>query len=416
MTIGLDRSYWNLPRGVPRVYRRLGFLPLPQTDIALTAAASNLTPDEAHHALHALSTAGLLEDVADHPVRGRIWQLHDEVRVHARAQAAREDTSGTAEETLHRSLDWYQSGATAAEQLLTPAHRTVDRPLAYPPAQSLTFTERAEALAWLDGQQAQLMAAIRAGHAAGLYTSVWRLVWALWPLWHYGQVYSLWLEAHELALDAAQRDGAPLAQREILNTLGVGLRSAGRHDAAIGVFSRVRDMALMAADTAGQARVAHHGVGRRREAAELLQQARQQRVELGDSRGQALTDIVLGEIALDDSRPDEAIARFTTARALLLEEEDPHNAGRALAWLGRAHAHRGDFQIALDHGRTSIEELTRAGSRRWVGRSVEMLGQSAHESGHAQGARELFEQAMAAYEGFSSSDVERLRTRLRAVP
>lgn len=242
MTNGLDRSYWNLPRGIARVYRRLSLLPLPQTDTALTAAACNLPAEDAHQALHALAAVRLLEDVADHPVRGRIFRLHDAVRAHARAQAAREDTNGTAEETLHRALDWYQSGATAAERLLPPTHRRIDRPLAYPPAQPIAFTERAEALAWLDGQQAQLMAAIRAGHAAGLYTCVWRLVWSLWPLWHHIQVYSLWLEAHELALDAAQHDGAPLAQQEILNTLGIGLRSAGQHDAAIGAFTRVQNI------------------------------------------------------------------------------------------------------------------------------------------------------------------------------
>ncbi|MFI9202772.1 hypothetical protein [Streptomyces sp. NPDC053048] len=65
MTTGLDRTYWNLPRDVARVYRRLGLLPLPETDTALTAAACNLPAGEADRALRALSAARLLEDVAD---------------------------------------------------------------------------------------------------------------------------------------------------------------------------------------------------------------------------------------------------------------------------------------------------------------------------------------------------------------
>ncbi|RLU82484.1 hypothetical protein CTZ27_29570 [Streptomyces griseocarneus] len=418
----LDDTYWRLPRGVARVYRKLGMLPLPETDTALTAAACNLPPGEAEQALRALSAARLLEDVADHPVRGRVYRLHDAVRPHARAQAQREDTDGTADEVLHRALDWLQTGATAAEQTLTPAHRRLKRELAYPPAQPVVLTQRAEALAWLDGQQTQLMAAIRAGHAAGLYSCVWMLVWALWPLWHYSQVYSLWFEAHELGIDAAQRDGVPLPERELVNTLGVGLRSAGRYDAAIEAFARVRAMAAAAADAAGQAQavhelgVAHHGTGRRDEAHELLLTARQQRIELGDLRGQALTDIVLGEIALDDGRPDQAISRFTAARALLLQVEDPHNAARALAWLGRAHARSGDAQVALDHGRTAVEEFTRAGSRRWTGRSLEMLGQSTHEAGTPEAARGLFTRALSVYEPFSSGDADRLRGRLSDLP
>ncbi|MFF4531609.1 hypothetical protein ACFY1P_20350 [Streptomyces sp. NPDC001407] len=422
MAHGLDRVYWHLPRDVARVYRRLALLPLPETDTALTAAICNLTAEEAHQALRALSAARLLEDVADHPVRGRVHRLHDASRAHARAQARHEDTDGTAEEVLHRALDWFQTGATAAEEVLTPAHRRLDRPLAYPPAQPITFTQRTEALAWLDGQQTQLMAAIRAGHAAGLYPCVWMLVWALWPLWHHSQAYSLWLEAHRLAVDAAHRDRAGLPHRALLNTYGVGLRSAGQHDAAIEAFTRVRDMATAAADAAGQAQavhelgVAHHGAGRRRQAHDLLLTARQQRVELDDLRGQALTDIVLGEISLDDSQPDQAITRFTTARALLLQVDDPHNAARALAWLGRAHALSSDTQVALDHGRTAVEEFTQAGSRRWIARSLEMLGQTNHEAGHVPAARDLFTQSLNTYEPFSSRDADRLRGRLRDLP
>ncbi|MEU5417829.1 hypothetical protein [Streptomyces sp. NPDC020667] len=95
MTHGLDRAYWHLPRDVARVYRRLGLLPLPEADTALTAAISNLPTEEAHQALHVLSAARLLEDVADHPVRDRVHQLHDAARAHA--QARHEDTGGSSD-------------------------------------------------------------------------------------------------------------------------------------------------------------------------------------------------------------------------------------------------------------------------------------------------------------------------------
>lgn len=95
MTHGLDRAYWHLPRDVALVYRRLGLLPLPEADTALTAAISNLPTEEAHQALHVLSAARLLEDVADHPVRDRVHQLHDAARAHA--QARHEDTGGSSD-------------------------------------------------------------------------------------------------------------------------------------------------------------------------------------------------------------------------------------------------------------------------------------------------------------------------------
>ncbi|MFI9311016.1 tol-pal system YbgF family protein [Streptomyces triculaminicus] len=112
-----------------------------------------------------------------------------------------------------------------------------------------------------------------------------------------------------------------------------------------------------------------------------------------------------------DHLPSQALGRFTEARATLVRAEDPHDAARALAWLGRAQALNSDFPAAIDSGRQAVAEFTQSGSDRWVARSTEMLGQSTEQrSGDA--ARHLYARALRLYEPTSDTAAARVRQRL----
>lgn len=437
VTAALDHAYWALPRDTSSaaVYRRLGALFVLDFDAALTAAVCNLPRSAAEHELRILHEAHLVEAVSDEeePLRGPVFRFHDAARAHARHRAAKEATAGESDETLRRALDFYLATATTIERLLTPTHRHLARDYSHPPAEPIDFADDgAAALAWLDAQRHNLLAAIRAATVAAMDASVWQLAHAIWPLLRSSHDYDLWGESHQLGLEAAQRCGDRTAERELLGTWAVGLRGAGRFDDAANAFARVLQMARADRDSRSESQALHElgsvhlAADRLEEAQTFLVRAREMRVtlvhetqdepdRLAHLRGVALTDVCLGQVLIKLSRPAEAVETLTSARDVLLDIPDPFDAGRALAWLARAHALCGDLTKGESDGRQAIAEFAEIGSPRWTARSLEMLGQTLQSGGQDNQARTLYQQAIRIYSPISRRDEQRVRRRLREV-
>ncbi|MFD6182006.1 glycoside hydrolase family 15 protein [Streptomyces goshikiensis] len=99
-------------------------------------------------------------------------------------------------------------------------------------------------------------------------------------------------------------------------------------------------------------------------------------------------------------------------RTALLAVDNPHDAARALAWLGRAYSMVGRHDEARQAGATAQQEFERTGSRQWMARSLELLGESVAAAGHEDEARGFFARALASYEPLSATDAARVRGRL----
>ncbi|MEU7028888.1 tetratricopeptide repeat protein [Streptomyces sp. NPDC046275] len=418
VSAALDAEYANLPRPAARVYRKAALLPVDTIDAHLAAAITERTPDEAAADLADLAAAGMLIRDADHPVRGAVYRFSSPALSHAREHAAREETDGAETEARVRAADWYLATTTAAERLLTPSHRRLDRTYVYNPDHVVEFADRRAALTWLDAQSANLMATIRAAHAADRYEAVWQLVHAMWPWWRAARVYGLWIEAHRYGLEAARLYNDAVAEQEMRNTLGVGLRGTRAFDEAISCFTEVLAGARARGDARGEAQAlhelgaTHYEAGRPEDAVGYLEQARTLRERREDRRGVALTDILLGQVQLGRGDSAAAIEVLTAARAALVEVADPHDAARALAWLGRAHATAGHHEQAEQAGRQAYEEFVETGARQWTARSLEMLGQSAAAAGREEDAVAFYTRALEQYSVISAVDAERLRRRL----
>ncbi len=261
---------------------------------------------------------------------------------------------------------------------------------------------------------------IRAAHAAGSYGTVWQLVHAMWPWWRAARMYDAWIDAHRLGLEAARLYNHDLAVQEMANTLGIGLRGIRAFDEAARCFTDVLAGARERGDARGEAQALHelgataYEAGQYQAAERFLEQARNLREARDDHRGVALTDILLGQVLLERGDAGGAVGVFTGARTALVEAEDPHDAARALAWLGRAHSAAGHHEEAERLGYTANREFAETGSRQWIARSLEMLGQTADASGRAEDARSLYTQALERYAHISPLDEERLRRRLEA--
>ncbi|MFE2442377.1 tetratricopeptide repeat protein [Streptomyces melanosporofaciens] len=406
----LDASYAVLTEGAALLYRRLGPLPLRTFDARSAAAACAASLAWAESRLDELVEANLMEDIGP-----GICRHHDLVRVHAHGRAIAEESATTRAEALRRVCDWYLETATEAEKLITPAQFTLDRDVAHPSGLPIPFTDDPGALAWLDAHRMNLMAVIRAAAASEWHAMTWQLVDAMWPVFLRLRYYDLWIEAHEIGLEAARRDGNAEAERQMLNSGAIGLGAAGRVDDAAEWYEESRRAAREAGDVRdeGQALLGlggcHREAGRMVAAVDHLHQAITLWEACGYPRGVALARIVLGEIALAQDDTGRAVEYFTHARAGLLAVDDPHDAARALVFWGRARARAGEHEVGVAAMEEALAVFTSSGAAHWQARTLEMLGDSARERGEETAARDFRARALALFEVTSPSDARRLR-------
>ncbi|UIX30089.1 hypothetical protein [Streptomyces sp. GQFP] len=430
----LQESYRLLEPQLAYIYRYLSLAPVPVLTPPVAAAVCAAEPADMDRMLDELVEVHLLEDLGPDPRTGLDrYRFHDLIRAHARERAAEEETVEDSDRAVRRVVDHHLAVATAAEALLTPSHRTLRRDWPEPPA-APPFTDAPGALRWLDAERARLMAVLRTAAARGWNAAAWQLADALWPLFLRLRPYDLWIEAHEIGLAAARRDRDPAGIARMLTSGGAGLRNVGRYEEALTWFGQALDAARLGRQEADGSQEltaalrneaqALHGLGQTHRLAGQLDLAREYftrdlalREEIGYRRGTALTRLCLGDTALADDHPAEALAHLTRARVDLLAENDPYDAARALAYLGRAHARLGTphHDLADSQLRQAITEFEQTGSVHWQARVLEMLGEGAEERGDVERARDWYAQSLARYEPVSEVDARRLEGRLQQV-
>lgn len=409
----LDESYATLDSASARVYRRLGLVPSAEFDAALTGATCAVPDDEADDLLDVLVEANLLETAGDGHYR-----FHDLVRLHAAQRAEAEETDAARDEALRRYVDWTLAMATAAETVLAPSHRDLERSYRFPRTVP-PFVDEKAALAWLDRHRDALVASVRKAAAAGWDATAWQLVDAAWPMFLRLRLYDSWIEAHRIGRAAARRTGDPAALARMLTSGGIGLRSAGRHDEAVPWFEEALDLARREGNRRDEAQAlnglgsSHRGAGRLLQAEECWTGALALREAIGYRRGAALSRLRLGELALEQLRFDTAVDHLEHAHRDLTIEEDAYDAARARALKGFALA-QGGQRIAGEREMTlALGEFEAAGSVFYQGRTLEMLGQVAQRSGDLPAAEALYERALDIYAGINPLDAGRVRGRLR---
>ncbi|MFD7861365.1 hypothetical protein [Streptomyces sp. NPDC059783] len=399
MTTALDDAYKNLPEPARSLYRSLGRLPR----IVITAemaAAMSAPPAVGPELLTSLADERLLD-----PVPGKGFRMNDAVREHAGRHCEPAADPG---EPLHLLFEWMLGCATAAQRLLTPAQATLRRDA---PAPVGLFSDTGAAQAWLDGQADNLLPVLTAAVEQDL--PAWELTDAFWPLFHFRHLYALWGAAHEIGLESARRTGNVAAERQMLNSGAIGFASAGEHGKAADWYRQC----LYASRTAGDVRdegqallglgAAHFHAGCFPQATEALTQAIAVWEDCGYRRGIGLAQITLAEVQAATD-PAAALTTVTAARALLTDLGETYEAARARALHGR-------FLDAVGRSAEAVEELAQAlpqvrSSRRWQARVKEWLGDAHNHCGDQDLARMHREDAALLYDLFNPAQAARLRT------
>lgn len=398
----LDGSYQILGPEDARLYRALGRCPVLWFDTAMVAALLDCTDEEAETRVEALVDAHLLEDLEDR------YRFHDLVRLHAAhcAQADEPEQSGARPDTaLERLLDFYLGSATAAEEILTPSHRVLDRTYRFEGISRVRFTGDADALEWLVRQRPNLMAVLRFCAHRRMHRYVWQLADAMWPLFLRMRYTEDRLEAQSLAVEAAREDGDDAAQGYLLISLAATRSAVGRHaaaaeacDRAVRIYQRLGEPRGLAQAYNNRAKI--HVLMQEWDAAErLFQRALELRESIGYRRGVALTCQGLGRVAAgrgDLERAEQLLARSHEG---LRHEGDRYDAAWSLALRAFAIAGLGDRERALSLLDEAADEMRAVHSVFGLASVFELSGRVHELAGSTAVAAERYEQASELFAG-----------------
>ncbi|MEU1285965.1 tetratricopeptide repeat protein [Kitasatospora sp. NPDC005856] len=266
--IVLDRSHRRLTEPQAELFRLLALNPGPDVSTEAAAALADAKVRQVRSRLARLAGSALVEQSAG----GGRWYLHDLVRDYALEQTGRYPAdSGTA---LQRLLVYYAETAAAADEEIEalPGNPGPGR-----------FPDRAEALAWLRQERANLVVSVRLAAAIGLPAVALRLSALL---------------VGRLVRWSRSDDAVAVATAALSSALAVGIRSAEA--------TAWRDLGL----AQGRAR-------RFEEAMEALLTAGDIFRELDDPQGEAVAYASLAEVLSSLIQPQAAIEAIRYALGLV---------------------------------------------------------------------------------------------------
>ncbi|MFC0546969.1 AfsR/SARP family transcriptional regulator [Kutzneria chonburiensis] len=352
-----DLSYTTLQPRARELFRLLGLVPGPDFTPQAAAALLATDADDAAELLDQLAAVHLVQ-----PGQPGRFQFHDLIRLYAAQREHEENTRTERDIVVRRLLDHYLAGAIGAAHV---AYRDLVR-LVVGKQQGLVFTIEADALAWLDAERLNLIAAF--GYAARhhLADHAVRLADALRGYFLAHQYNVDWFATASTAVTVARRAGDRRGEAAMLFNLGTAQWNMDRQEDAIDSF-------LAAADIFR---------------------------ELGADDGAAASLNNAGNSHLELGQFDEAAGYFDEALALAQRSglRDVEVIGRAN--IGFVLLELGRLGEAVEHCRRSIELCREAGLRHCEAHSVANLGAALLERGHPVEAIEQLTTALAMFRGF----------------
>ena len=356
ITAAFTVSYHTLPADQRRMFRLLGLIPGPEsdTDAYDAAALAGTSLSEAERLLTYLADASLLT----RPAAGR-YAFHDLLRAYA-AHTAHEEPEADQRAALTRLFDHYTHTAAVAAELAYPQDRGYLPRISAPSTPRRDFADQAEAVAWLEAERLNLLAA--ADHAASHG----------WPL-HSSQLsHTL---ARHLLTRARYFDALTLHTHALHATRGINDR-AGESYALAGLGEVYLRM------------------GRFEQAVEHDRQALAIARGVGNRGGEGHVLSSLGEVYLLLGRYEQAVEHDRQALAIARGVGDRGGEGRALSGLGQVYVLGGRYELALEHQQQALTVAREVGDRAGERSALVGLGGTYRLVGAYELALEYLQQAL----------------------
>ncbi len=404
-------SYKGLDLLTARMFRRLGLVAGPHFTVGVAATSIDTTLEDAEALLEALVDAHLLEPAA---TPGR-YRFHDLLRLYARECVHAEESDQERAAAVRRMLNWYLEGAEAADRVLTPARRRLQRDS---PGNSDRAMAPAQALAWFEAERTSLVAATRQAADCGLRTMAWQLADALWSFFYLRKHWVDWHDTHHVGLAAAQAAHDRRAEAWMLTSLGAAHEELRRFKEAIDCYQRSLAISREVGARCGEGRtlnklgIVYRRLRRFKEAIECCQRSLAIRREVGDRYGEGGTLNNLGDLYRDLRQVAKAIDCYQRALMIHREVEDRRGEGVALANLGETYRCLGRFDEAIDHCHQALMIHREVGARHGEARTLDYLGLAVQHTEGAEAARVSWREAFAIFTELGAPEADEVRARL----
>ncbi len=238
-----DWSYQRLTADQAQLFRRLGLHPGPDLSLCAAAVVGEVDVAVARKLLDSLTEAHLIE-----PGPRERYRFHDLLRAYAADQAHRYDSQADSDRVIRTLLAWYARNACTGDELMFPSHPRIPMQL---PHSAATDTGQlrgfADALAWLEDERTNLLAALREATQQELHRHAVHLADGMRFLDTLGSWDDI-LATDSLGLMAAEHCGDGSAERYFLRRRGEIFIDLRRWDEAWADLERALAIARTAAD------------------------------------------------------------------------------------------------------------------------------------------------------------------------
>lgn len=411
-----DHSYQTLREADARAFRLLGLLAGPDTDAAAVAAMLDVPAADAEVTIQRLCAAHLIERTAD----GHLG-LHDLLRAYAADRARETEPPAGVEGALDRWLDWHVTAAVAADFTLDPLrYREPLGRLAQAHARAIP-ADRREALAWLDRERANLVAAIFQAARYRRHRTAWTLAWGLFSYFDLRKPWSDWIDTFQLGLSCARAAGDPHGQAVMNYGLGTAFYYPRRFSEALDRYRTALSIHRQTGDRRGEG-VALNGIAnvfmesdRLDDAINFYLKALAIHAADGNRRDEGVVLSNLSETYCRLSRYREAEQH--AERALLIQREVANRRVEVftLSHLANARAGQGDLSAASRLLHEAVDLASQIGDLQAQAWALNYLGHVALQSGDPRESRKHWREAAAAFAALGDPAAAEVRARLLAL-
>jgi DNA-binding SARP family transcriptional activator/tetratricopeptide (TPR) repeat protein len=417
-------SYQHLDAGQQEFFRRLGLHPGTIIDAYAAAALAGRPLAEAAAGLDALHGEGLLTETGY-----RRYGMHDLIRRYAADRAAG-DPPAVRDAATGRLLDYYQHTAERADDLMArhprsgPARR--DRPghltrpaqrghraqpgrpgRAAEPDQP-ALPDRAEALAWVRAERANLLACLDYAGRTGQLGRVVALTAGVAAILRQDGPWAEALARHAAAAAAAADLGDRAGQAGALKNLGDLRRLTGDHPGAARAAARALALYRDLGDRIGQANALNHLgdvralTGDYPGAVQALEEALAIFRDIGSRLGQANALDNLGALRRAAGDYPGAVRILDEALGIFRDLGDRQGQASALSNLADVWQLTSDYRSAAQAAEEALGISRDIGNKLGQANALNILGDVRRQTGDYRGAARVLDEALGMFRDIGS--------------
>ncbi|GHJ46771.1 hypothetical protein Cs7R123_41130 [Catellatospora sp. TT07R-123] len=404
-------GHQRLTAAQARAFALLGRWTGPELGVEAAAALLDRSVADTGAVLRDLAAVHLLTSPS--PDR---YAFHDLVRTYA----AEQPVDGQAE-AVRRLTGWYLHCVDAAMPYLRSTPLRLDLASSESGRPALRFADRVAAVAWLDLEHANLVAAVECAGGAGAADIAWRLPVLLGNYFLLRGRWADWAQTCATGLAAARATGDLHGQCRVLNGLGGVLVRQGRPaDSAACLREAVeisRAAGVTSAEIAALSNLGYtygemgdlDGAVEAHLAALELSREAEERFSEGNLLGN------LSRIAFLRGDFTQAISRCEQAAAIFLAIGDHHTHAMVLNNLGEIHSAAGDHPTAVSYLTEAVRRHRELDNRHMQADALVTLGNALCLNGQPAEGRQRWQQALEVMESADDPRTGTLRSALADV-